>query len=156
MTLRISVVAVAAALSGCTSAALNTTDKPFLVAGDEVTRYEASIKPYSEKARSTYPDAKRRFLAGLPKGNTFYVTALIVDTPDQDGSRRFEQVFIAVRAIRDERIYGYIASELNHVREFKSGAPYDLPESELRDWTIVRPDGTEEGNYVGKFLDTLH
>lgn len=26
-------------------------------------------------------------------------------------------------------------------------------ESMLIDWTISKPDGTEEGNYIGKFLD---
>ena len=25
---------------------------------------------------------------------------------------------------------------------------------EVLDWTISKPDGTEEGNFVGKFLDT--
>ena len=32
--------------------------------------------------------------------------------------------------------------------------PYSFPESELVDWLIAKPDGSEEGNVVGKFLDT--
>lgn len=29
-----------------------------------------------------------------------------------------------------------------------------FPETDMLDWPITRPDGTEEGNFVGKFLDT--
>ena len=34
------------------------------------------------------------------------------------------------------------------------GDDYKFPESDLRDWMIAKPDGTEEGNVVGKFLDS--
>jgi hypothetical protein len=30
-----------------------------------------------------------------------------------------------------------------------------LPEQPIRDWMITNPDGTEEGNLIGKYLDTL-
>jgi hypothetical protein len=29
-----------------------------------------------------------------------------------------------------------------------------VPESEVLDWTIARPDGSEEGNFIGKYLDS--
>jgi hypothetical protein len=29
-----------------------------------------------------------------------------------------------------------------------------VSEAELLDWLITKPDGSEEGNVVGKFLDT--
>ncbi len=31
---------------------------------------------------------------------------------------------------------------------------YSFNEDELLDWLISKPDGSEEGNVVGKFLDT--
>jgi hypothetical protein len=34
------------------------------------------------------------------------------------------------------------------------GDRYATAETELLDWLITKPDGTEEGNVVGKFLDT--
>jgi hypothetical protein len=34
-----------------------------------------------------------------------------------------------------------------------SGDPYKLSERDLTDWLISKPDGSEEGNVVGKFLD---
>jgi hypothetical protein len=124
-------------------------DKPVGASGDEVRRFEEAIKPYVEQARKTYPEAKQRFLKGLPRGYTFFVTARLYDA-----EHRFEQVFVAVREIKDGRIRGVIASEVQTVSGFKQGDPHTLPESELYDWTISRPDGSEEGNFVGKFLDT--
>jgi hypothetical protein len=32
--------------------------------------------------------------------------------------------------------------------------PFTFPAGELVDWMIARPDGSEEGNEVGKFMDT--
>jgi hypothetical protein len=41
------------------------------------------------------------------------------------------------------------------VSGFKLGQTYTFNESDLIDWFISKPDGSEEGNVVGKFLDTL-
>ena len=46
-----------------------------------------------------------------------------------------------------------IATGTIAIKRFKNGDPYSCPESELMDWVITHPDGTEEGNVVGKFLD---
>ena len=42
------------------------------------------------------------------------------------------------------------------VRGYSSGDRVTAPESEVRNWMFVRPDGTEEGNIVGKFLRSSH
>jgi len=125
-------------------------DRPVAVTADEIKRFEESLKPYIEKARQTYPDAKRRFLAGLPKGQWFSVTAKIYD---EQG--RFEGVFIEVREIKDGIIKGVIANETSVVTKYKMGDAYSLPEKDLVDWTISHPDGTEEGNFVGKYIESL-
>ena len=49
---------------------------------------------------------------------------------------------------------GRIDSDVRAVSGYKAGDSYTLPEKDLIDWVIVRPDGSEEGNVVGKFLDT--
>jgi hypothetical protein len=36
---------------------------------------------------------------------------------------------------------------------YKNADPYRFPESAIIDWTISRPDGTEEGKVVGKFVE---
>lgn len=125
-------------------------DKPINAeSSDEVKRLEEAIKPYIEKAKKTYPDARKRFLAGLPPKHAFFITTRL-----HDSQGHFEQVFIAVKEIKEGVIKGVIASEVRLVSGFKYGNSYSFPESELIDWTIAKPDGTEEGNFVGKFLDT--
>jgi len=118
---------------------------------EQVTAMDRAIAPYVAKARATYPDAKKRYLAGLPPGNIFFVT---VRLHDKNGV--FEQVFIAVRSIKADLITGTIASDLEAVKEFKKGQEYSCKEADILDWLISKPDGSEEGNYVGKFLDTYH
>jgi hypothetical protein len=124
-------------------------DQPFESTGkDEIEAQRAAIAPYVEQARKTYPDAKKRYLAGLPKGHHFFAVTRL-----KDGSGRSEQVFISVAGIDGDRISGRIASDIHNVRGFKQDDPYTFPESELVDWMVARPDGSEEGNVVGKFLD---
>ena len=124
-------------------------DKPNHVESSGLSAFEAAIAPHVAHAKQTYPEAKRRFLAGLPKGQSFFVTTRL-----HDGSGAFEQVFIAVRSIEGGTIRGRIWSEVTGVRGYRHGDAYAFPETDLIDWTIAHPDGTEEGNEVGKFLDT--
>jgi uncharacterized protein YegJ (DUF2314 family) len=123
-------------------------DKPIQVKSEELRRYEEAIKPYVEKALKTYPQAKKRFLAGLPRGHTFYLTTQL-----RDKAGRHEQTFIEVREIKDGIIKGIIANDITLVSGYEIGDTYSFPESEILDWTITSPDGTEEGTFVGKFLD---
>jgi Uncharacterized protein conserved in bacteria (DUF2314) len=116
---------------------------------EELRKFEEAIKPYVEKARKTYPEAKERYLAGLPPQHTFFVTTRLTDK-----SGAFEQVFIAVKEIKDGVIKGLIWSDITVVSGYKHGDSYSFSEADLIDWTISNPDGTEEGNFVGKFLDT--
>jgi hypothetical protein len=46
-------------------------------------------------------------------------------------------------------------STVRLVRGYRWQQQYELPEAEVFDWTIVDPLGREEGNVVGKFLDTF-
>jgi hypothetical protein len=124
-------------------------DKPVHAKGSEVEQFEKAIKPYIEMARKTYPEAKGRFLKGLPPKHSFFITTRLYDS-----AGRFEQVFIAVREITGGKVKGLIWSEVHLVPGYKHGDAYTFPESELIDWTITKPDGTEEGNFVGKFLDS--
>jgi uncharacterized protein YegJ (DUF2314 family) len=123
-------------------------DQTFSANSEEIENFEAAMKPYIEKARKTYPEARQRFLAGLPAKHAFYVTTRL-----HDKQGHYEQVFIAVREIKGETIKGVIASEVEFITDYRRGESYSFPEAELIDWTIVKPDGTEEGNFVGKFLD---
>ena len=126
-------------------------DKPGSVMSGEMDSFETAIATYVALAKTSYPEARTRFLAGLPKGQYFFVTTRL-----HDATGAFEQVFIAVNTIHDGVITGHIASDIGRVSGFRNGDPYAFPESDLLDWLIAHPDGSEEGNFVGKFLDGYH
>ena len=123
-------------------------DQPFDAAGAAAAEYRSAVAPYIEQGRKTYPDAKRRFRTGLPAGHHFFVVTRL-----RDRTGTTEQVFVAVTGIDGNRITGRIASDIRGVKGYQHGDPHTFPEIELVDWLIARPDGTEEGNVVGKFLD---
>ena len=122
-------------------------DKP--LAGDAAA-LDALTKPYAEMAKKSYPAARDRFLAGLPPKHAFLVSARVFA---KTGS--FEQIFVAVREIADGKIKGRIASDVQHVPGYRLGDPFECREADISDWVITGPDGSEEGNLVGKFLDAV-
>jgi uncharacterized protein YegJ (DUF2314 family) len=108
---------------------------------------EREIAPYIERARKSYPDAKKRYLAGLPRGHRFAVVTKL-RSPGHE-----EAVFVTVTGIKGDQVTGHIDSDIRGVAGYKAGDSYTLPERDIVDWVIVKPDGSEEGNLVGKFLD---
>ena len=129
-------------------------DRPVTMAikGDEtaaaLAAFDQHIAPAVKRARATLPQAKRRFLKGLPSGQVFFVTTRITDP-----GGLFEQVFVRVRQWQGAQLSGEIANELGTVKMYQRGQLIDFPESAVLDWTISRLDGTEEGNYVGKLIE---
>jgi hypothetical protein len=65
----------------------------------------------------------------MPKSDQFFVTIKLFGP-----GGKYEQVFIRVTSWEKETIKGLLASDV----------------------TIITNHGSEEGNYVGKFLDTYH
>jgi uncharacterized protein DUF2314 len=125
-------------------------DEPVSVRSDpQLQKLLSAIEPYVQKARSTYPEAKARYLAGLPSGSTFFATVQL-----HDAEGKMEQVFVQVDKIEAGQISGLIWNDITRVKGFAKGQRYTFPEAEIVDWTIYNPDGTEEGNVVGNFLDT--
>jgi uncharacterized protein YegJ (DUF2314 family) len=122
-------------------------DKPFQATREQFVEYDKAIAPYVAKARATYPAAKARFLAGLPPGYSFSVRVRL-----KDSNGRREDSFLTVNKISGEKITGRLET-VTLLRNYKTGQTISVKESEIDNWVIVRPDGTEEGNYVGKFLD---
>ncbi|MFL5541489.1 MAG: hypothetical protein ACJ8J0_21055, partial [Longimicrobiaceae bacterium] len=100
------------------------------------------------KALAAWPDARRRFLAGLPPQQTLFVT-----TRRRDAGGRLEQVFVAVDGIDGAQVTGRLWSDVGIVVGYRHGQKLAVPESEIVDWMISRPDGSEEGNWMGKFFD---
>ena len=119
---------------------------------EKLLAYRRAVAPYVAKARATYPAAKKRFLAGLPPGHMF---AVMVRLQAIDHAKKVVQqadVFVDVHAIKNRKIYGRINSVMP-ISGYKRGQLISFPEFEIIDWLIQRPDGSEEGNAVGKFVD---
>ena len=108
------------------------------------------VDELSPEALKTWPTAKERFLAGLPEQHGFFVTFLVVDAEG-----RSEYLFIAVDEIVENEIRGRIWSDVKLIEGMPFRAPVVLPEDAISDWLITKPDGTEEGNIIGKYIDTL-
>jgi uncharacterized protein YegJ (DUF2314 family) len=124
-------------------------DRPAGMSAEQAKRFEDAIAPYVKQARTSLPSAKAKFLSGLKPGEIFYITIRLYD--DQ---RRFEQVFVKVNEWKGTAIHGVIASDLALIKDKRKGEKITCKEEDVFDWTISKPDGTEEGNFVGKFLDT--
>jgi uncharacterized protein YegJ (DUF2314 family) len=117
---------------------------------EEIERLAA---PYITKARATYPAAKKRFLAGLPPGHKFVVGLRFFQRDERAGKVVVEEMLVQVERIEKGRIIGRLANAPVVVRNIKYGDTVSRPESEITNWLIEHPDRSEEGNYVGKFLE---
>jgi uncharacterized protein YegJ (DUF2314 family) len=102
----------------------------------------------TEDARKTLPEAKRRFLEGLPRGYSFYVTVVFTDAGDK------ENAYVQVRRWENKGITGIVATAMLRVCSYQMGQQIKIPEDEVIDWTITSPDGAEEGNFIGKYIDS--
>ena len=120
---------------------------------EQVEAYDRAIAPYVAKARASYPSAKKRYLAGLSTGYTFAVWIRLYQNDEKTGEHRHEDVFVEVEQIKNGTIRGYISNNLDLLTNYKKGQRIEFPESDVKNWLILRPDGTEEGNDVGKFLE---
>ena len=135
---------VAFIVSSCASETPKDKPTPFTDA------LERAIQPHVAKGRRTYPAAKKRFLAGLPPKYIFFVTTKLYDHPH----KKLEVVFVGVDSIKNGRVTGWLATHTQAITNYHYGNRVSFPESKVLDWTIVRPDGTEEGNVVGKFVES--
>jgi len=125
-------------------------DRPFHTDSAASACLDRAIQSRVAAAKRTFPQAGQRFAKGLPLGHHFSVTARL-----RDRLGHFEQVFVTADSIKRDSVFGRIGSEVAFVDGFRRGQPYVVPLRDVMDWTIVRPDGTEEGNFVGKYLDSL-
>ena len=125
-------------------------DVPILVQskGAEDLLFE-SFRPAIERARSTLPSATARYLAGLEDGEAFYVTTRLHD------AGRVEQVFIKVERIAEDKYFGTLASDVQLITNYSAGDPLVVDSADVIDWTLAKADGSEDGNFVGKFIDQL-
>jgi uncharacterized protein YegJ (DUF2314 family) len=109
---------------------------------------QKAVAPFVAKARQSYPAARRKFLDRTRPARPMFVTMMLADA-----ASHHEQIFVRVDSIVGTRVHGRIASAVQVVRSYAYGQRMIVEEKDLLDWMFANADGSEEGNFVGKFLD---
>jgi len=126
-------------------------DKPWMPKdSSEYVKFLRFREVFTTLAKKKYPSVKARFLKGLPQGEILDIVTILKDSVGSS-----EQVFVTVQEISDGMVKGIISSEILNVAGYHRGDKYSFPEEELLDWSITKPDGSEEGNLIGKFIDRI-
>ena len=145
----IALITLASALNSALGQSKAPPDKPQTVAGSKaVEAYERAIAPYVAKARASYPAAKKRYLRGLPRGYQFTIWTRLCES-----EAVCEDLYVLVDNIKDGIIYGRVNNRPIGLRKHRLGTRVRVPESRVRNWVVLRPDGSEEANELGNFLD---
>lgn len=105
------------------------------------------IAPYIEKARATFPEVKKKYIAGdyVREKRELDVQ---VELADKDGSR--EMVFVLVTQCLGNRIQGIVANDIQLLKEYKKGDAISFTQDQVKNWVVVDSKGNEEGNFVGE------
>lgn len=114
----------------------------------KMARADSALAEPLQQAQRTLSAARKRYAAGLPSSTKCLV---LVRVQASDTSFREVQARVigwrdgAVQALISPRATAAVAADLR---------PVSFPEAAVLDWTILAANGREEGNFVGKYLDT--
>jgi hypothetical protein len=104
----------------------------------------------SRRAVKALMGYKRGFAERRGKGETLLVKGAFATA---SGGREF--MWLQVLRWQDKTISGLLQNDPLEVPGLKSGARVELDEDAVFDYLLRRPDGTEEGNETGKFIERL-
>jgi len=107
------------------------------------------IADIAREARKSLPRIKARYKNGLPVGQKLFVTTSV-----DDPQGRSEKLSVRVTEWRPNSIVGVIARQPLILTAMHQGDRMEIAERDVIDWTISMPDGSEQGNAVGKFIES--
>lgn len=114
-----------------------------------LARNETALADPVREALRTLPQAKKKFLAGLPGGDQFLLLVRVAATDTS-----FRQASARVLGWRGNTVQALLLPETNGSATPTEPMPVSFPEAAVVDWTLLRASGREEGNYVGRYTDT--
>ncbi|SFQ75779.1 hypothetical protein [Hymenobacter arizonensis] len=114
-----------------------------------LVRDEVAFADPIREAQRTLPQAKKRFLAGLAHGDQFLLVVRVMATDTS-----FRQASARVLGWHGNRVQALLLPEAAGSASSAEPVPVSFPETAVVDWTLRRASGREEGNYVGRYLDT--
>lgn len=110
------------------------------------------IVPYIEKARATFPEVKKKYIAGDYVREKRQLDVQI-ELTDKNGNR--EMVFIVVTQCLGNRFQGIIVNDIQLLKEYKNGDTLSFSQDQVKNWVVVDSKGNEEGNFVGKAIEAF-
>ncbi len=110
------------------------------------------IEPYIEKARATFPEVKKKYIAGdyVRENRQLEVQ---IELADKDGTK--EMVFLVVTQCLGNRFQGIVVNEVQLLKEYKEGYAVSFSQDQVKNWVVMDSKGNEEGNYVGKAIEAF-
>jgi uncharacterized protein YegJ (DUF2314 family) len=111
------------------------------------TKVATILAPYTQQAKNTLEIFNRKLVE--KEGKIFYV---IIKLRENELS---EQIFVKVSKSENNTYIGKIASQPLGKIKFKFGDPIKVDTKDVIDWSIVKDNGEEEGNLLGKAMDLL-
>jgi len=115
-----------------------------------LAKWQQLAAPYVSEARKTFPEARREFFGGSSQGAMFFVVVLL-----RDGDGHFQMSYMSVDRVDAGMITGRILSQSLIVHGFQHNDVYRVAEAEILDWSVTMADGSEKGDFLVKFNDTL-
>ena len=114
-----------------------------------LARHETALADPVREALRTLPQAKKRFLAGLPQGDQFLLSVRVIATDTS-----FRQVSARVLGWHDSTMQALLLPSAANSVGPTEPTLVSFPETAVLDWMLLRASGREEGNYVGRYTDT--
>ena len=115
----------------------------------KMVRADSALAEPFLQARQTLAQAHKRYTAGLTIGEKCLVTVRV-----QSSDTSFRQVQARVIGWRNGAVQALISPAPTAAAT--DLRPVSFPETAVLDWMIVRSNGREEGNFVGRYLDMAH
>ena len=114
-----------------------------------LTRDQTALADPVREALRTLPQAKKKFLAGLPAGDQFLLSVRVAASDTS-----FRQASARVLGWRGNTVQALLLPAAADSATPVEPTPVSFPEAAVVDWTLLRASGREEGNYVGRYTDT--
>ncbi len=116
-----------------------------------LARNETALADPVREALRTLPQAKKKFLAGLPHGDQFLLSVRVVASDTS-----FRQASARVLGWHGTIVQALLLPETANSATPTEPMPVSFPETAVVDWTLLHTNGREEGNYVGRYTNTAH
>ncbi len=110
-----------------------------------LARDDSALADPVREALRTLPQAKKKFLAGLPSGDQFLLSVRVAASDTS-----FRQVSARVLGWHGNTVQALLLPDEASSAE---PTPVSFPETAVVDWMLLRASGREEGNYVGRYLE---